>query len=566
MPLDQFHLEGVNNPLSSPLPQEPGNADVVVIGGGPAGSTVATMLARKGVSVLLLERERFPRQHVGESLLPASIPVLEDLGVLAAVEQAGFLPKWGATMVWGRERTPWSWYFKETNRSYPHSYQVWRPQFDQLLLDNSRAHGVEVRERCRVLEVLLEQGRVTGLRYRDDSGREDRVHASFIVDASGQAGVLSHQLGLRRWDSFFQNLAVYAYFAGAKRLPPPDDGNIFIESYPQGWLWNIPLHTGWTSVGAVVDSALGQEGIAQQGPEGFLKEQIAQAPHMADMLAGVQLVSEPFVVRDWSYLCDRVAGDGYVLVGDAACFIDPLFSSGVHLALMSGVLAAAYVTTVLKDSSMAEPAAQVYQDLYYQEYQHFRELAKLFYSSNRSADSYFWEARRLLEGQPGDSPRQAFIRAVAGQAPRGYERAVLERGELPPEFVQGLQEVESARTARQARFQETLAGADADPHRLQSWAPRLSVGARLERKPLLGDGEFQWGYVLITSERPQGVPCGDLVAAMLSLVDGRATAAEILARLTAGVEQAQAGEIVGNVLAALRILYVEGAIDEWRGL
>ena len=539
---------------------------MVVIGGGPAGSTIATMLARKGISVLLLERERFPRQHVGESLLPASIPVLEDLGVLPAVEQAGFLPKWGATMVWGRERTPWSWYFKETNRSYPHSYQVWRPQFDQLLLDNSRAHGVEVREGCRVLEVLLEQGRVTGLRYRDDSGREDRVHASFIVDASGQAGVLSHQLGLRRWDSFFQNLAVYAYFAGAKRLPPPDDGNIFIESYPQGWLWNIPLHTGWTSVGAVVDSALGQEGIAQQGPEGFLKEQIAQAPHMADMLAGVQLVSEPFVVRDWSYLCDRVAGDGYVLVGDAACFIDPLFSSGVHLALMSGVLAAAYVTTVLKDSSMAEPAAQVYQDLYYQEYQHFRELAKLFYSSNRSADSYFWEARRLLEDNSGDSPRQAFIRAVAGQAPRGYERAVLERGELPPEFVQGLEEVETARTARQARFQETLAGADADPNRLQSWAPRLSEGARLERKPLLGDGEFQWGYVLITPERPQGIPCGDLVAAMLSLVDGRATAAEILGRLTAGVEQDQAGEIVGNVLAALRILYVEGAIDEWRGL
>jgi halogenation protein CepH len=121
------------------------SADVLVIGGGPGGSTAATMLARKGHQVLLLERAHFPRHHIGESLLPASMPVLEELGVVPALQQAGFLLKWGATMVWGREKTPWSWYFRETNRKYPHTYQVWRPHFDQLLLDNSRAHGVDVR-------------------------------------------------------------------------------------------------------------------------------------------------------------------------------------------------------------------------------------------------------------------------------------------------------------------------------------------------------------------------------------------------------------------------------------
>ena len=121
-------------------------ADVIVIGGGPGGSTTATMLARQGWQVLLLERERFPRDHIGESLLPASIPVLEELGVLPAVQAAGFLQKWGATMVWGTDKTPWSWYFRETNQRYPHAYQVWRHHFDQLLLDNSRAHGVEARE------------------------------------------------------------------------------------------------------------------------------------------------------------------------------------------------------------------------------------------------------------------------------------------------------------------------------------------------------------------------------------------------------------------------------------
>ncbi len=127
--------------------------DVVVIGGGPGGSTAATMLARMGVQVLLLERERFPRPHVGESLLPASVPILEELGVRDAVESAGFLKKWGATMVWGSGAEPWSWYFRETSERYPHSYQVSRPEFDQLLLENSRAHGVDVREGHRAVDV-----------------------------------------------------------------------------------------------------------------------------------------------------------------------------------------------------------------------------------------------------------------------------------------------------------------------------------------------------------------------------------------------------------------------------
>ena len=146
----------------APAPSADLTADVVVIGGGPGGSTTATMLARKGWQVLLLERERFPRDHIGESLLPASMPVLEELGVLPAVQEAGFLRKWGATMVWGTDKTPWSWYFRETNQRYPHAYQVWRPQFDQLLLDNSRAHGVEVREGHQVVDVLFEDGRAVG--------------------------------------------------------------------------------------------------------------------------------------------------------------------------------------------------------------------------------------------------------------------------------------------------------------------------------------------------------------------------------------------------------------------
>ena len=185
---------------------------VIVIGGGPAGSTAATMLARQGHHVALLERERFPRDHIGESLLPASIPILEMLGVREAMEQAGFLKKWGATMVWGSGPDPWSWYFRETNRSYPHSYQVWRPAFDQLLLDNSRRHGVEVREGHRAVEVLFESGRAAAVRHTSDDGADRVEPADFVIDASGQTALLGRALDLRRWDPFFRNMAVYGYF------------------------------------------------------------------------------------------------------------------------------------------------------------------------------------------------------------------------------------------------------------------------------------------------------------------------------------------------------------------
>jgi flavin-dependent dehydrogenase len=540
--------------------------DVIIIGGGPGGSTVATMLARKGVSTLLLERERFPRDHIGESLLPASIPVLEELGVLSSVQEAGFLPKGGATMLWGKDKTPWSWHFRETNRKYPHSYQVWRPQFDQLLLDNSRSHGVDVREGCRVVEILFQDGKATGVRYLDEGGRERVVQGRFVVDASGQGGLLGHQLGLRRWDSFFQNLAVYAYFTGGQRLPAPDETNIFIESYPQGWFWNIPLHTGQASVGAVVDSRTGQEAIQRQGLPQFLMDQIAQAPGTQQMLREARMVSGPFIVKDWSYRCEPMVGDGYILVGDAACFIDPLFSSGVHLALMSGVLAAAYITTALKDPDLAKAAASVYEELYYKEYSHFREMAKLFYSSNRTVDSYFWEARRILEADASLSPRHAFIQAVAGQPPRGYERAVLERGELPRRFVASVRQVEGECAQRRARFQAALTYPGDKQPPLYHAVPRLTPDARLERKPVIADSEFRWGYVLTTPRRPEGIECSNFVALMLSHIDGRASVGELVAKLRGDSGQSQGAQIERNALSALEVLYIEGAIAELQGL
>ena len=532
--------------------------DVAVIGGGPGGSTAATMLARKGLRVLLLEREHFPREHVGESLLPATVPILEEIGVREAVEAAGFLKKYGATMVWGSDREPWSWYFRETSAQYPHSYQVSRPEFDQLLLANSRAHGVDVREGHRVLEVLFEDGTATGVRFAASDGIESTVRARFIVDASGRAGLIGHARGLRRWDGFFRNFALYGYFRDAERLPEPDASNIFIESHAEGWCWTIPLHTGVSSVGVVLDAETAQRYLEQCSTGELFRSQLALAPRTSALLDEAALVEGPFAVRDWSYTSDAVVGDGYILVGDAACFVDPLFSSGVHLAMSSAVLAAAYVTSALNDSTLREAAQPVYTRLYRRQYDHFHALARLFYSSNRTAQSYFWEARRIAGDETEFSPRHAFINAVAGQPPQGYERAVLDRGEAPAAFTAGVRAVEQERGLRQARL-ETAGEAFADA------VPTLQAGVTVEREPVLAEGEFAWGHVVRSDAHPEGTPCSPFVAALLTRIDGSTTTRELVDALHEVIDAPQ-NELARMAGSTIGILYVDGSIASLEGI
>ncbi|MDA0263059.1 MAG: FAD-dependent oxidoreductase [Chloroflexi bacterium] len=536
------------------------SADVIVIGGGPAGSAAAIMLARKGWQVIVLERERFPRNHVGESLLPASIPVLEELGALPAVESAGFLPKYGATMVWGSGDTPWSWYFKETSRRYPHSYQVWRPQFDQILLENAKSQGVTVLEGHHVTEVIFDGGEAVGVEFTNPGGVSGEAQCRFVVDATGQSTLLARHLDSKRWDPFFQNLAVYGYFTGALPLPEPNQNNIFIESYAHGWLWSIPLHTGRTSVGAVVDSKTGQEAIQKNGAKAFLEAQIAQSRVLSVMLANAKMDLDPgaTVALDWSYTSEKLFGPGYILAGDAACFVDPLFSSGVHLALMSGVLASAYVTTALNNPTMAEEAGLVYQELYLKEYNQFREMARLFYSSNLTAESYFWEARRITN--TGEySPRHSFIQAVAGQPPRGYERAVLDRGHAPDEFIRSVRTVESERQARTG-WLAALAG-DPQRNQLLNAIPRLAEGVAVQRKPVLAEGEFVLGHVLNTVSQPEGTPCSPLVAAVIGEVDGQRSVADIVDSLGQHLNQTGHAQLEEAVSRTIEILFVDGTVQ-----
>jgi len=502
--------------------------DVIVIGGGPGGSACATLLADQGWRVVLLERARFPRPHVGESLLPASIPVLEQLGVMPQIEAAGFVVKRGATLGWGQDPDPWSWYFADDPEQRATSFQVVRSEFDQILLRNAAEHGVGVREGHQVLDVRFGQGCAIGVRALHN-GVEREIGARFIVDASGQAAILSRQLRLQQWDSHFRNLAVYGYYRGARHLDPPNDGNIFIESYEHGWFWQIPLPTRLTSVGAVVDREMGQAGLRELGAKGFLERQVRLAPHMRELLSAAELIGETQVERDWSYTSSKFAGDGYVLVGDAACFVDPLFSSGVHLALGSASLAARYVQSALTEPRSRAQAAQAYETLYRKQYDYFHLTAQLFYGTNRSADSYFWEARRILADDEADgaTPREAFVRVVSGQPPHGYERAVIERGALPAEIASEV----GRRDQEAERRRQATAALTAEPGRLLRAIPSLPSHVKLEPRSRLEGASYQNAYQLVverSGRRSDPYPVTAVMAVCIELMNGSRTLAEII--------------------------------------
>ena len=502
------------------------SCDIAVIGGGPGGSACATLLADQGYRVVLLERAKFPREHVGESLLPASIPVLEQIGAMPAIENAGFVVKHGATLVWGKDPEPWSWYFADDPGQRPTSFQVVRSEFDHILLQNAAEHGVDVREQHQVLDIELSGDSVTGVKYLHD-GEAGEITCRFLVDASGQAAILSRKLKLHQWDEYFKNLAVYGYYENAAHLDPPNNGNIFIESYEHGWLWKIPLHTGVTSVGAVVDKDIGQQGLRELGPRGFLEAQVALAPHTKQLLSDATLVDEPDVERDWSYTSKQFAGDGYVLVGDAACFVDPLFSSGVHLALGSATLAANYVKSALEAPQTRAQAAQLYESLYRKQYDYFHLTAQLFYGTNRSADSYFWEARRIL-GDDDTTPREAFVRVVSGQPPQGYERAVIEHGELPPEIEAEVRRRDD-RAAQRRRATEALI---AEPRAFFRAVPSLPAHVKLEQRRALTGANFQQAFQLVVDSgerRSEPYPITAVMAACIGRMNGRAPLRNIVA-------------------------------------
>ena len=317
--------------------------DVVVIGGGPSGATVATLIAKAGFRVQLLEREHFPRYHIGESLIPETFWVLDRLGMLPKLQGSRFVEKHSVQFVTEQGKLSEPFYFGDYK---PHessqTWQVTRAEFDQMMLDNAREHGVDVQEGVRVLEVLFEGGRAVGVRAIDEAGVEREIRSTVVVDAAGQSCLIQDRLGLREWDPVLKKAAIWTYWKGAKRDTGRDEGATLVMQTKGkvGWFWFIPLQDDIVSVGVVAPFDYLFKGRDSKELETIYFEEVDRCLGLQPRIAHAGRVAPFSAAKEYSYRSRQVAGDGWVLVGDAFGFLDPLYSSGILLALISGAQAA----------------------------------------------------------------------------------------------------------------------------------------------------------------------------------------------------------------------------------
>ena len=347
--------------MQSSLPTDqagdsPVECDVLVIGGGPAGSTVAALLAQKGRNVVLLDKDRHPRFHIGESLLPANLPLFERLGVADEMRAIGIKKRAAEFMSPWHEHKQQFLFADAWDKTMPHAYQVRRSEFDQVLLRRATQLGAHVREGCKVtavdLEATPERARAQA---RCDDGRTLAYAPRFVVDASGRDTFLASRFQIKHKNPQHNSVAVYGHFENVRRNEGEDEGNIIIFWFEHGWFWFIPLQDGVTSIGMVTwpyfMKTRGERSLQQ-----FLLDGIGQCPPLLERMAGARLTDVIEATGNYSYSCERNHGRNYVLLGDAYAFIDPVFSSGVMMAMQGSFDAADAIDSWLDHG--AEPALQ----------------------------------------------------------------------------------------------------------------------------------------------------------------------------------------------------------------
>jgi flavin-dependent dehydrogenase len=323
--------------------------DVLVVGGGPAGSTISALLAKMGWKVALLEKDRHPRFHIGESLLPMNVPLLERLGVLEQVKAIG-LPKYGAEF--NDQGVTLTWYFKDALvKNRPNTYEVRRSEFDQVLIEHSRRFGTEIHEGVRVTDIVFRPGEPAHVTAEDESGRPQYWQARYVVDASGRDTFLANRFGVKQRNPQHNSSAVFGHFANVPRRPGKDEGNISIYWFEHGWYWMIPLKDGAMSVGAVCWPYYLKS--RQKPVDEFLWDTLRLNPMVAERMQGASLLAPALATGNFSYQARTLYGDGWMIVGDAFAFIDPVFSSGVYLAMNSAERGAAVIDTMLRTGDMS---------------------------------------------------------------------------------------------------------------------------------------------------------------------------------------------------------------------
>jgi halogenation protein CepH len=394
---------------------------VVVVGGGPAGATAAGILASEGVEVTVIERETFPRHHVGESLQPACIQVLDrHLGLGPAIEQAGFARKYGAIYIWGRKREPWSVIFDDKVErdlpnldepgllagDYEYAWQVDRAKFDSLILDEAVRRGATLLQ-TTATDVLMDEDRVVGVLTA-----EGPLHADWVIDASGQRCLVGKSQGLTKPVPDLQATATYAYFKNAGGYPGPLGRHVqWVVTIPSGWVWFIPTSAGTTSVGVVIRER------RRLSDEEF-RACVAEA-HLP--LEDAEQIGETRFAKDWSYSLTQHAGPGWVAVGDAAGFVDPILSGGVDAAIRN----AASCALALLSSHRLQSDKPLHSFAARQRREHktYLEMARYWYSNNASMEGLFWKAHESITTEDLKTPLRAFVYLTSGryQADRHFK-------------------------------------------------------------------------------------------------------------------------------------------------
>lgn len=332
--------------------------DVLVIGGGPAGSTAAALLAEQSVDVILLEKDAHPRFHIGESLLPRNLAIFERMGLHEEIAAMGVF-KPGAEFV--SEETGESVAFpfaNSLNKDYTHSYQVRRSEFDSALFANAQRRGARTAERTRVAEIEFAAGPSERAKVKAvcHDGTVRRIAPRFILDASGREGVIANKLRTRTSNKHINNTAVFAHYRGVEPRSGETAGYISIHLSENGWFWMIPLTGSVMSVGFVGNPASYRKRGSSM--EQFFNERIAATPSVSARMAGAERISEVHATGNYSYRAERAWGEGWLMIGDAFAFLDPVFSSGVLLAMTGAELGAETATAWLRDPAAGRESAK----------------------------------------------------------------------------------------------------------------------------------------------------------------------------------------------------------------
>lgn len=400
--------------------------DVIVIGGGPAGSSSSAILGEYGHSVLLLEREKFPRYHVGESLIPFTYFPLERLGLVDRMRKSNFMKKFSVCFVPqnGHASQPFYFFNSYDRDTVAQTWQVLRSEFDEILLNNARDKGVEVREQTKVQELLRDDsGKVIGVRAVNHEGVVTDHHAALTIDCTGKEAFSTVRNGWRVLDPFLNKVAVWTYYKGSRREAGIDEGQTTVAFVKdKGWFWHIPQHNDMVSVGVVADGKyLSRDGV--KDPEGIFKREIEENLWIKESLSQGEQVGSYYITSEYTHHSKHCGSEGLLLAGDAFAFLDPVFSSGLMLAMKSGVLAGEEVHKGLVAGDLSPERFTEYARVLREGVENMRKLVYAFYDPEFSF-------AKLIKAHPDAGP--AVTDCLSGDLNRDYSQLWDQIRELVP--------------------------------------------------------------------------------------------------------------------------------------